>query len=131
MGRRPASPRIATGCAGPRVGLLIASNTSHPDACWTWISFLSKQAPPESALIPARRSVATALHEASGDEVYATGQEALLGLVSLSAITWSQVPRASAEFDRAVQSVVGHSMHALEALTEAQLRLSAYSHDQE
>jgi len=50
-------PRDAQSFTGGMVeGYAISSQTEHPDACWLWVDFLSKQIP--YRLAPARRSLA-------------------------------------------------------------------------
>ena len=50
-------------------GYFISAETQHPDACWQWIAFLSRQMP--SSMIPSRKSVAesTAYEQQVGSEV--------------------------------------------------------------
>ncbi|MBN1180017.1 MAG: extracellular solute-binding protein [Anaerolineae bacterium] len=58
-------------------GLFIAAHTAHPDECWLWIKFLSRQMSP--TLIPARQSLATSKDytQLAGTDVLEAAQTAM------------------------------------------------------
>lgn len=72
------------GTMGNIAGLAIAAETPHPEACWQWVSFVSRQMP--NGLIPARREIAEsdAYRERVGNENADTGLAALDDLRQLN-----------------------------------------------
>lgn len=68
-------PRDQNGTSfGVVLGLFISSDTLSPDACWTWVEFLSEQT--AGGLIPARRSLAESaeFEQAVGEDVAAAAR---------------------------------------------------------
>ncbi|MBN1643063.1 MAG: sugar ABC transporter substrate-binding protein [Anaerolineae bacterium] len=65
-------------------GLFVSSQTKHPDACWAWISYLSRQLPQREA--PVRRSLAEsdAYEERVGAHVAAVVQTSMEDALLLS-----------------------------------------------
>jgi multiple sugar transport system substrate-binding protein len=65
-------------------GYFIMANTPHPDACWEWLSFLSRRLPDRAA--PARRSLAEAQDYSArvGEDVAQVARSSMEGALLLS-----------------------------------------------
>lgn len=74
----------APGTLGYVMGLFISTSTTSPDACWKWITFVSKQTPP--GMIPARRSVmeSDAYKQEVGEDVVAALRAGIEDLVAFN-----------------------------------------------
>ena len=108
---------------GTASGYLISSQTSFPDACWQWISFLSQQMP--QAAVPARRSLAesSAYRDRVGREVVDVAH-ASLELAALLSPGMMQFWGDLGHFWRAIDSISRGSATPEEAMVRAQ-RLAA------
>lgn len=100
-------------------GLFISSQSAQPDACWAWISFLSKQMP--ARLAPVRRSIAESaeyeqLVGANVAEVVRASMENAL-LLSPKLVEFED---AIGTFTQALQSVMEQRSDAQEAMDWAQ-----------
>lgn len=100
-------------------GTFVSSQTRYPDACWTWISFLSKQLPARQT--PARRSLAEsdAYRDKVGANVAAVAQASMEKALLLSP-ELAEYEEALELFAQAFQAVMAGTSTADEALTWAQ-----------
>ena len=102
-------------------GHFISSHTSHPDACWKWVSFLSQQTPHRHA--PARRSVAESAEyeQRVGDTVASTVRASMEGALMLSP-RLAEFEDALASLGRAVDAIINLQATPQEAMSQAQER---------
>ena len=98
---------------------LIFSDALHPDTCWDWVSYVSRQVP--YALAPARESIAEseAYEEAVGAEVAAAVRESLRHRLSYAREGTERGWEAWSAFSNAVQEIVKVEASPREALERA------------
>jgi len=101
-------------------GFAISSATSHPDECWAWIRFLTKQINPR--LVPIRRSLieSDTYVDVVGEEVAEVVQQALDFAVPISIWQWISLGDAIEVFNQAIEDVVEGNATPQEALDRAQ-----------
>jgi multiple sugar transport system substrate-binding protein len=101
-------------------GYLISSQAQHLDACWQWISFLSKQAP--QRLMPARKSLAesAAYRQQVGSDVAAVAQASVQGAMVPAPRLFDDFGGAWGIFWRALETITNGSSTPEEAMTRAQ-----------
>jgi multiple sugar transport system substrate-binding protein len=97
----------------------ISAQAKHPEACWEWIKFLSKQTPPY--WMPARRSVVeSATYDTQvGADVAAAARAAIHDALILSPVQMA-FEEAFAAYEQAVQDAVDGKLTADEAMRRAQ-----------
>ncbi len=100
-------------------GYFISAQTQHPDACWQWISFLSRQMPQRQA--PVRKSLAesTEYEELVGPEIAAVVQASMNNALLLSP-ELASYENALDTFTQAFTTVMEGTSTAEEAMTWAQ-----------
>ena len=100
-------------------GYFISAQSQHPDACWQWISFLSKQLP--SRQTPARRSLAESADYSQrvGSDVAAVAQSSMENALLLSP-KLVEFEEALALFTQAFESVMRDVSTPEEAMNWAQ-----------
>ncbi len=100
-------------------GYFISAQTDQPDACWQWISFLSKQMPQRQA--PVRRSLAeSAEYEEQVGREIATVVQASMDNVLLLSPDLANYEEALETFTQAFTTVMDGTSTAEEAMTRAQ-----------
>jgi multiple sugar transport system substrate-binding protein len=101
-------------------GYFISSHTRQREACWRWVSFLSKQ--PPSRVAPARKSIleSGAYEQEVGKEVAAAARDSLGNAVMISPrlATFGEVIEET--FFPAVETILEEGATPEEALTVAQ-----------
>jgi multiple sugar transport system substrate-binding protein len=101
-------------------GYFISAHTQHREACWRWVSFLSKQ--PPSRLAPARKSIleSDAYEQEAGSEVAAAARDSLRSamMVSPRLVAFGEVLEET--FFPAREAILDESATPEEALTVAQ-----------
>ncbi len=114
----PRGAQSATFCTSTLYA--ISSRSADRHASWEWLSFLSRQMPPEST--PARRSLAAseAYAQAVGEEIAAATRAALESDVVLAFYVEERRMDAIGAFNEAVLSVCEGEMAAQQALGLAQ-----------
>lgn len=110
--------------AGMAPGYFLVAGRPHPEACWSWITFLSGQALP--GLVPARRSIAEGkqFEGLVGSEQAESAREAVETAVLIS----PEVAQAAGVLEvlaTAVQEVLSGKVTAEEALVSAQERVES------
>jgi multiple sugar transport system substrate-binding protein len=100
-------------------GYFISAQTKYPDACWQWISFLSKQMPQRQA--PVRKSLAESpdYEELVGPEVAAVVQASMNNALLLSP-ELASYENALNTFTEAFTTIMEGTATAEEAMTRAQ-----------
>jgi len=105
-------------------GYAIYSQTAYPDACWEWITFLTRQMPSNAAyrLMPARRSLAEskAYEQLAGAEVARTARASMENAILINPQAFGEFEDAMQVFAEAVARVVNEEATPAEALGEAQ-----------
>jgi len=105
-------------------GYAIYSQTAYPDACWEWITFLTRQMPSSAAyrLMPARRSVAESrmYEQLAGAEVARTARASMENAMLIAPRAFGEFEDAMQVFAQAVARVVNEEATPAEALDEAQ-----------
>lgn len=101
-------------------GLAISSQAENPEACWQWISFLSRQVP--ARLAPARRSVAESLafEQQAGAEAAAVARASLEQAILIPPDIQEMYDRLGRLWTEVVEEVLSGEVTAQEALTRAQ-----------
>ncbi len=100
--------------------LAISSEAEQPEACWQWVSFLSRRVP--GRLAPVRRSLAESktFEEQAGADVAAAVhfslEDATIIPPDMPALYYELGP----VWDRAIKAVLSGELLALEALSQAQ-----------
>lgn len=115
-------PRGKTSAAFAFVmGYSIVSDAEYPDACWKWISFLTRQVPPGGA--PPRQSVveSEAFEEQAGKDVADVAKASIEHALFLSPAGWD-IYGTLQLFTEAMHKVTGDGVAPLEALAWAQER---------
>ncbi len=100
-------------------GYFISAATESPDACWTWLTFLSNRVPPR--LVPVRKSLLESKQykrEAEGD--YGLIVEQALENAILLSPELARFEKSVAIFSRAVESIMREEAPASAALKVAQ-----------
>jgi len=103
-------PRDAQAVSGGDVeGYVISSQAEHPDACWLWVDFLSRQIP--YRLVPARRSLAESdlFKQQVGSAVAATVQASMDNMLLVSPDVAVFFPALATFYQAVEQAVVGNS----------------------
>lgn len=100
-------------------GYFVSSRTQYPDACWKWISFLSKQMPARNA--PARRSLAesTEYSRQAGSDVASVVRASMESALMLSP-ELAEFEEALNVFGQALQTIMSQSATPEKAMTWAQ-----------
>ena len=102
-------------------GTFISAQTPHPDACWQWVVFLSRQSP--DRLIPARRSLveSAAYERRVGDDTAAVVRESVEGELLLFPTSLPEAGEAAWEiFEEAVDAIIDERSTPQEAMGWAQ-----------
>ncbi|MDI7274504.1 MAG: hypothetical protein QME94_00860, partial [Anaerolineae bacterium] len=104
--------------------LAIASHTRHPETCWQWLVFLSRQT--HSRLAPARRSVAesAAFEREVGAEAAAAVRVSLEHALVIPPDAPQLLSRLGQLWERAIEGIISGEVTAEEALREAQRQAS-------
>jgi ABC-type glycerol-3-phosphate transport system substrate-binding protein len=107
-------------------GYAISASTQHPDACWEWIAWLSKQVP--YRLMPARKSLAesSAYEELVGAEVAAAARASMEHAFFINTAHLGQYEGAMEAFGDALRDILQGHKTPREAMDEAQ-RLATQS----
>jgi ABC-type glycerol-3-phosphate transport system substrate-binding protein len=102
-------------------GYAISSATQHPDACWRWMSFLSRQMPFRA--VPARRSLVESPEYARriGDEAAAVVRAVM---VEDTVLVFTQDPQVLMLFVQAAAQALSGQVTAQEAMRQAQRQFS-------
>ena len=108
-----AMPAIAFGHA-------ISSQAANPDACWQWITFLSKQVQTPYNMTPARRSLVESAdyEQFVGGDIAAVARQSMQGAVLLSPEMIDFIPFFA--YFNAIDAITSGRATAQEAMTEAQ-----------
>ena len=120
-------PRDANGAT---LGFVLAyaavADTRYPQACWEWITYLSRR--PPSYVIPARRSLteSRAFAEEVGAETAEVARAAIEEALIISSTQIQGLGSAGGEgFDQALEAILNGDADALTALSELQSRIDA------
>lgn len=118
-GMAPLPKGVRSATPGTVSGYAIAANAGHPDACWAWVSFLTRQMPQNG--IPARRSLLASqeLEDKLGKEIATTARISAEHIVFMSPNMYEMYD-ALRLYQQAIESVVDGRATAQEALTWAQ-----------
>ncbi|MFN2128907.1 MAG: extracellular solute-binding protein [Anaerolineae bacterium] len=102
-------------------GYSILSDAEFPDACWEWISYLTRQIPLDG--VPPRQSAieSEAYAEQAGSDIAAVGRASIEHALFLSPKGWD-IYGTFQIFDEAVAKVTGGTTSAAEAMAWAQER---------
>ena len=102
-------------------GYSILSDAEFPDACWEWISYLTRQIPLDG--VPPRQSAieSEAYAEQAGSDIAAVGRASIEHALFLSPKGWD-IYGTFQIFDEAVAKVTGGTASAAEAMAWAQER---------
>lgn len=102
-------------------GYFISSQTQHPDACWQWIAFLSKQIP--NRRTPVRRSLigSSAYERKVGEDIAAVARASLEDALLLSP-KLAEFEEALGVFEQALDAILDERATPREAMTQAQRR---------
>jgi hypothetical protein len=97
-----------------------SSDTQHPEACWEWITYLSRNAPP--FVVPARRSLAesTDYDEQVGAETAAVARTSIEQALIVSIAQLADLTPQTNGLDQTLQTILNGDADALSALTELQ-----------
>ena len=120
-------PRDALAFTGGMIqGYSISAKSQHPEACWQWISYLSRQASP--GLVPARKSVAesAAFEGQVGKDAAVVARAAMENAVLISPDV-AQYEQALTIFYQALQDVIEGRATAEEAMMKAQQQAAGIS----
>ena len=100
-------------------GYFISSKAKDPEACWQWISFLSKQVP--KSLVPARRSVAESAQykQFAGEEAAAAARAAIANATVVTPEIARLIPVLGI-LARAVEDAINGRRTPADALNAAQ-----------
>ena len=100
-------------------GYFISAQAQHPDACWEWISFLSRQIP--SRGVPVRTSLAESADYENrvGEQVAAAARASLEGALLLSP-ELAEFEPVLETFGKAFLSIVNEQSTPEEAMVWAQ-----------
>ncbi len=100
-------------------GYFVSSRTSHPDACWQWISFLSQQLP--NRQVPVRKSMLQSSDYAqqAGNEVARVARASMENALLLSP-ELARYEEALELFTQALERISRRQATPLEAMTLAQ-----------
>jgi ABC-type glycerol-3-phosphate transport system substrate-binding protein len=99
-------------------GLAISSRTEAHDACWTWIAWLSRQAP--YRLMPARRSLAASqeYEDLAGAEVAQVARSAVEGALIVNSAAMAPFESDMEAFNDALRDILQGHKSPLEAMDE-------------
>jgi len=108
-----AMPAIAFGHA-------ISSQAANPDACWKWITFVSKQAQTPYNMTPARRSLVESVEyeQFVGGDIAAVARQSMQGAVLLSPEMIDFIPFGA--YFNAIDAITSGRSTPQEAMTRAQ-----------
>ena len=100
-------------------GIFISSQTPHPDACWQWVAFLSKQIPNRQT--PARKSLAesTTYEQLVGGDVAAVARASMENTLLLSP-KLAEFEQALGIFGQALDAIINQRSTPQEAMNWAQ-----------
>ncbi|MBN1579739.1 MAG: sugar ABC transporter substrate-binding protein [Anaerolineae bacterium] len=100
-------------------GYFISAQTEHPDACWTWISFLSQRIPLRS--IPVRKSLteSSEFEQQVGRDIATVSRRSMENALMLSP-ELAEFEEALNVFTQAFESILQGQSTPLEAMTWAQ-----------
>ena len=96
----------------------ISSDTPHPEECWNWLVFLSRQMPPTG--VPTRRSLAEseAYDQQAGESIAAAARSSVESAMPFSSrLVWRW--RRISPFVGAIRSIVGGHSTPEEAMAQA------------
>jgi multiple sugar transport system substrate-binding protein len=97
-----------------------SSDTRHPQACWEWISYLSRNPPP--FVVPARRSLAESadFDEQVGAETAAVARTSIEQALIVSISQLAELTPQTNGLDQTLVAILNGETDALSALTELQ-----------
>ncbi len=100
-------------------GTFISAQTPHPDACWQWVAFLSKQIPNRQT--PARKSLAesTTYEQLVGSDVAAVARASMENTLLLSP-KLTEFEQALGIFGQALDAIINQRSTPQEAMNWAQ-----------
>ncbi len=106
-------------------GYAIFKGSADPDACWQWITFLTRQIHPR--LVPARQSLvaSTEYEDIVGADVAETVRQSLAFATPLSLWQWMEMGAVMGPFNQAIENIVEDGADPQEALDAAQERADA------
>ena len=114
-------PRDVRSATAVRVGgFAISAKAQHPEACWQWLSFLSRQMPRD--YLPARKSLLDSprVEETVGSEAAAVARAALDSSVFFGMSFPEAYLNAGQPFDQALQDILNERVTPEEGLARAQ-----------
>jgi len=110
---------------GSAMAYAASAGTQYPEACWEWITFLSRRPPP--FVVPARRSLAESSDfvEQVGAETAQVARLAIENALIISNLQIQGLESGGEGFDQALEAILNGDVDALFALTELQSELDA------
>ncbi|MBN1640909.1 MAG: extracellular solute-binding protein [Anaerolineae bacterium] len=102
----------------------IAAGTDQPEACWTWVTYLSEQIPPYT--LPARRSIAES--EAYREQVGPMRADVALASIDGALILGNSFTEIGTELEQFMPALVGvlnGNLLAREAMSDLQIQANA------
>jgi multiple sugar transport system substrate-binding protein len=104
---------------GQVLGYVIAAQTTHPDACWLWIKFLSDQIPP--GMVPPRKSLteSTEYEILVGEDAAATARASMENVILISP-EFDELQAPIELFFSAFDDIINQRATPREALQNAQ-----------
>jgi hypothetical protein len=101
----------------------ISAETLHRDACWQWITYLSRQM--TYRLVPPRRSLAESeeYEQALGEEIAEAALISLESAVTFSPRIWTALANEYGAFVGALDQIVEGTMQPREALDAAAVKV--------
>jgi ABC-type glycerol-3-phosphate transport system substrate-binding protein len=102
-----------------------SADTNHPQECWEWITYLSKQTMP--FVVPARRSLVEsgAYAEQVGPEAAAVARATIEDALIVSNVQVANLGPGGDGFGEALEAILNGEADALTALTELQSQFDA------
>lgn len=101
-------------------GAAISKDSTHPDAAWEWIAFISRK--PHNRLVPARVALAEspAYARLVGEDIARVGREAVNSAMFVSGKTVTELSQSIDLFFETVDALVNRDLNVSEALQKAQ-----------
>jgi multiple sugar transport system substrate-binding protein len=123
MAPLPRDERAST--MGSVLGYAASADTRYPQACWEWITYLSRQMLP--FVMPARRSLAesAAFEQEVGTEAAAVARAAIEEAMIVSNVQMASLGAGGDDFDQVLEEILNGDADALAALTELQRQVDA------
>ncbi|MBN1936114.1 MAG: hypothetical protein JW934_15705 [Anaerolineae bacterium] len=118
-GMAPLPKGVQSATLGYVTGYAISTEAEYPDACWAWVSFLTRQIPQDG--VPVRRSLLESkdLEDQLGKDVAATAHISAEHIVFMSPQLYDLYD-ALRLYQQAVDSIINGRATAQEAMTLAQ-----------